>query len=107
MELRREVAEICQLYRIVEGTATAAVRHAMQPKFVANSMQRSTRNVESLNLRAIEMPWSRTLAHQRSYFPHFAASAFRNNLDDEAVFSPTMKIFKKRASTRLRTQWRS
>ena len=101
--LRREVSGLCQLYRIADGTAPLAVRRSIQPTFAFQSTRRVTRNNETLTLRAMDEPKSRTTAHQRSYLPHFTRSW--NRLSDEETFAPTLKKFKRRIATCLRSRW--
>lgn len=99
LSLRRDVAGLCQLYRIIDHSAPPLVRRFIKPSFLAPS--RATRTSESLNLRSLTLPKSRTTLHQRSFLPRFSRTW--NTLHTEDVFHPTMQGFKRCAARRLRT----
>jgi hypothetical protein len=102
LALRRDLAALCQLYRIVDHSAPALVRRLI--KFDYLKVQRTTRTSESTNLRALHIPKSRTSFHQRSFLPRTAR--LWNRLADSTVFADTMAIFKKKACMELR-HWRT
>lgn len=102
LDLRRDVASLCQLYRIVDGSAPSALRKAINPKFL--SVNRATRNTEAMNLRALDIPKSRTSLHQLSFLPR--TSRRWNHLTGETAFAPTMSAFKRRCAVELRTMHR-
>jgi hypothetical protein len=97
--LRRCVSGLCQLYHIVEKSAPSALCRSIQPKFIR--IARSTRTSDSLNLRSLNIPRSRTVAHQRSFFPRIAR--LWNKLDNETTFAPSMQVFKRKCASSLRS----
>lgn len=99
LTLRRDVAALCQLYRIVDHSAPPMVRQHVNPQFL--QVNRRTRTTEALNLRSLQVPKSRTTAHQRSFLPQYTRTW--NRLDTEDTFQPTMSGFKRCAARRLRT----
>jgi hypothetical protein len=98
LTLRRDLAGLCQLYRIVDHSAPALVRRLL--KFDYLKVNRSTRASESTNLRALHIPKSRTTFHQQSFLPRMAR--LWNRLSDATVFADTMAKFKKQACSELR-----
>ena len=96
--LRRNVAALSQLYRIVDHTAPNSVIHHLSPRFL--KVNRTTRGSESCNLRSLEIPKSRTTAHQRSFLPQF--SRRWNELNNEAAFASSLTVFKRCAVRSLR-----
>ena len=99
MELRRNIAGLCQLFKIIDNSAPISVMEHIKPKFA--SFQRTTRLSESVNLRALEVPKSRTEHHKRSFLPTY--SRLWNKLGNETVFANSVANFKKRACREMRT----
>ena len=87
LALRRDVSGLCQLFRIVDHTAPKLVQQRLQPNFL--KVNRSTRNNTALNLRALEIPRSRTNFHQSSFLPHYAR--LWNQLSNETTFASDQK----------------
>ena len=102
VRLRRDVAGLSQVYRIVDGTAPAAISNHLKLDFLRVS--RTTRSTESTNLRALEIPKSRTEHHKRAFIPYY--SRLWNNLSNDTVFADTLGQFKKKASRELRDHCR-
>jgi hypothetical protein len=98
MELRRNVAGLSQLFRILDNTAPNSVQRNLKPKF--HHVSRTTRYSESINLKALSISKSRTQHHQTSFIPFY--SRLWNRLSDEAVFTDSLASFKKRACEQLR-----
>ena len=97
ISLRREVAGLSQLHRIVHGTAPPLVRGAIQPVPFTN--QRTTRGSES-RMGSLATPFSRTEAHRQSFLPHYIRSW--NCLPDEQTFNMNLSSFKHEISKWLR-----
>jgi hypothetical protein len=98
LELRRDVSGLCQLYRLVNQSAPALVHRHLRFKFLR--VARTTRQSEATNLRALEIPRSRTVNHQRSFLPRYVR--IWNKLENTTVFAESMSSFKKRACEELR-----
>jgi hypothetical protein len=99
MELRRNVAGLSQLFRILDNTAPNSVQRHLKPKF--HHVSRTTRHSESINLKALSISKSRTDHHKTSFIPSY--SRLWNQLSDETVFADSLAIFKTRACQQLRS----
>jgi hypothetical protein len=102
LSLRRNVAGLCQLHRIIDGTAPVALNRFIRPEFLR--VQRVTRGNEALNLRSLQIRKSRTSAHQNSFLPYY--SRIWNQLDNESTFATSTQQFKRLAASRLRSMQR-
>ena len=80
ISIRREVAGLSQLHRIVHGTAPSMVRNLIKPVPFTNL--RTTRGSES-GMGILNVPASRTTAHRQSFLPYFVRSW--NKLPDDAI----------------------
>lgn len=97
LALRRDVAGLCQLYRIV---------HQSAPRLVVDSLKvwplrvsRTTRTSEA-SLGALEPPKSKTAFHQNSFLPYYINCW--NNLSDDVLFADSLDVFKRGAARQLR-----
>jgi hypothetical protein len=97
---RRQVAGLCQYYRMVNGTAPNLLLQHMRPKPACPV--RATRNTESSNFYQMKIHRSKTQSHQASFGPSF--SRLWNELPMEAVFAKDLQTFKLVANRWLRNQ---
>jgi len=102
LQLRRDVAGLCMLYRIVDHSAPLLVREMIHPSFL--KVTRSTRTNTALSLRALQIPRSRTHFHQQSFLPHYGR--LWNMLDNDITFAEDVKTFKNRCCAKLRSSQR-
>ena len=97
LALRRDVAGLCQLYRIVHGSAPPLVRNLL--KVWPLRVNRSTRSSEAC-MGSLHPPSCRTAFHQNSFLPYYIK--LWNELSDEVLFAKSLDAFKRGAAGLLR-----
>lgn len=102
LPLRRDVSGLCHLFSIINHSAPLLVRQSLMPTFLR--VNRATRTSETLNLRAIQIPRSRTASHQGSLLVRYGG--LWNQLDNSVVFSENMAKFKNSTVKWLRAMQR-
>jgi len=100
LRLRRDVAGLSVLYSMVKGCVPKLVSEAVEirPLRVA----RTTRKTEAVNWAALEIPKSKTTAHQKAFLPYYIR--LWNTLGNDTVFARSVQDFKRLASRELRTR---
>ena len=98
LALRRDVAGLCQLHRIVHGTAPPMVMSHMGVEPLRTT--RTTRQSES-SLGALQIPRSRSTFHKNSFLPYYIR--IWNRLPERIVFQETLQAFKRMTAEFLRT----
>jgi hypothetical protein len=96
--VRRDIAGLSQMFRMVTGRAPTALQRHIPLQYLV--VRRTTRASESINLRALQVPRSRTEHHKRSFLPYYARTW--NTLSDNSVWKETLTNFKKSAVGELR-----
>ena len=97
LTLRRNIAGLSQLYRIVNGTAPQMLLNSICPKPLRSV--RTTRQGEA-SLGALRLPRSRTDFHQKSFLPYYIN--LWNSLPDSTLFCGSLDAFKRAAASVLR-----
>ena len=99
LSLRRDVAGLCQLHRIVNGSAPSLLTETMRVEPLRSTRQ--TRQSES-SMGALQPPRSRTTFHQMSFLPYYIQRW--NKIPEWIIFQETMGGFKRELARWLRMQ---
>ena len=99
LELRREVAGLSQMYRIVNGSAPQMLLDSLRVEPLRAT--RLTRQSES-SMGSLQPPRSRTTHHQMSFLPFYIRRW--NVLPDDVTLCNGLADFKRRVAHHLRTK---
>jgi len=102
LSLRRNVAGLCVLHKLVHGGAPSLVNDHLPVKPIRPS--RSTRGSE-YNLAALQVPTCRTQFYKDSYLPRFLK--MWNEMDQETLLDLSTKRFKSMVAKNLRNPGRN
>ena len=98
LELRRNVAGLCQLFNIMNCKAPSAVLARINPR--VQPYHRATRLEETSNALHLFIAKSNTKLHQNSFLQHY--SRIWNGLSTATVVCASMQSFKMAACNELR-----